>query len=85
MIDFGYVGEGLKILEGIELKGFVVLDKDRKVITDAVVISDNDTVKISVSGEAAIVQFAMIPNAKISLANLGNSEGLPAPGFEISK
>ena len=48
-------------------------------------IADNDTVKITVSGEASIVQFGMTPNAKISLANLGNSEGIPMPCFEISK
>jgi len=85
LVDFSYVGSGLKLLEGTELKGFAILDEDGKDIACTADISDKDTVKITVSGKAAVVQFGMIPNAKISFANLGNSEGLPMPCFEISK
>lgn len=85
LIDFVYVGDGLKLLERKTLKGFTVIDKDGKDIAYTAEILDEDTVKITVTGQPTIVQYAMIPNANIRMANLGNSEGLPVPGFEIAK
>ena len=85
LVDFDYVGDGLKLLEGNTLEGFVVLDEAGNNIACAAEITDKNTIKITVSGEAATLQFAMFPNATLEFANLGNSEGLPVPTFEISK
>ena len=85
MVDFQYVGDGLEILEGNTLKGFGVLDSNGKDILMSAEIIDKDTVKLTVSGKAEKVQYCMIPNGALTMANLGNSTGYPAPAFEVKK
>ncbi len=85
IIDFCNVGEGLKLLDGQCLAGFTVLDADGNNIICEAEIIDECSVKITFSGHAAKLQFAMLPNAIIRYGNLGNSLGLPAPCFEIDK
>lgn len=85
LVDFRYVGDGLKVLEGNTLKGFAVLDSKGQDILMQSEIIDKDTVKLTVAGNAEKVQFCMFPNGEISMANLGNSIDYPAPAFELSK
>ena len=85
LLDFRYVGDGLKILEGNALKGFSVLDSNGKDILMSAEIIDKDTVKLTVSGKAEKVQYCMIPNGALKMANLGSSTEYPAPAFEVKK
>ena len=84
-VEFKYVGDGLKLLEGEELKGFAVLDESGKDVLTCAKISGKNTVKLELSGKGAKVQYCIFHNGIIELANLGNSAKLPAPAFEIAK
>ncbi|MBE7058160.1 MAG: sialate O-acetylesterase [Ruminococcaceae bacterium] len=84
-VDFRYVGDGLKLLDGEKLKGFAVLNEAGDDILTCAEIADKSTVKLKFSGKGEKVQYCMFHNGIIELANLGNSGNFPAPAFEILK
>lgn len=83
-IKFRYVADGLELLTGSTLKGFSVLDSDGVDILAEAEIADKNTVRLKVSGEPEKVQYCMIPNGALNMANLGNSADYPAPAFELT-
>ena len=85
LVDFKYVGDGLKLLDGEKLTGFAVLNEAGDDILTCAEIADKSTVKLKFSGKGEKVQYCMFHNGIIELANLGNSGNFPAPAFEILK
>ena len=85
LVEFKYVGDGLKLLEGEELKGFAVLDENGEDILTCGEIAHKNTVRLKISGKGEKVQYCMFHNGILELANLGNSGNFPAPAFEIVK
>lgn len=84
LVEFKYVGDGLKLLDGDELCGFQVYDELGITYCDAEII-DKNTVKITADFEIIGIVYAMEHNASLDKANLGNSIDYPAPAFEIMK
>lgn len=84
LVDFKYVGDGLKILDGDKLLGFQVYDEYGLTYCDAEII-DKDTVKITADDTIIGIAYGMTHNAAIDQANLGNSIGYTLPAFEIMK
>lgn len=85
IIDFKYVGDGIKLLEGDKPVGFDAYNKDGKKITDTVELVDSDTIKITTTEAAVSVSYGMFGNAAPSKANAANSVGYALPAFEIRK
>ena len=83
-IDFKYVGDGLKLLDGDILLGFQIYDEFGLTYCDSEII-DKDTVKITADEKIFGIAYGMTHNASVEDANLGNSLGYPLPAFEIKK
>lgn len=83
-IDFKYVGDGLKLLDGDILLGFQIYDEFGLTHCDSELI-DKDTVKITADEKIFGIAYGMTHNASVEDANLGNSLGYPLPAFEIKK
>ena len=84
LVEFKHVGDGLKLLTGNQLKGFAAEDSEgRDILVNAEIINSK-TVKLELSGKAKTVKYCMMPDGKISEANLGSSTDYPVPAFELS-
>ena len=84
-ISFNYVGDGLKIMAGNLLTGFEVQNECGSFEPANAQIVDKDTVVILGVQKPIAVRYAHMHLAYIENANLGNSEGLPAPAFKKIK
>ncbi len=85
LIRFAHAGEGLKLMEGTELKGFQCVYNGTAEAAAAEVV-DSRTVKVRLSKEGvSAVRYGMIPLAYPENANLCSSGGYPAAAFEWMK
>lgn len=84
VIDFKYVGDGLKLLQGDMLNGFIVFDELGPIKCSAELI-DSDTVRLSSDFTIVGIGYGLEQDASPSKANLANSIGYPLPAFKIFK
>ena len=85
IIDFKYVGDGLKLLSGDEVSGFTAYDEHGGIAGNSAELVDFNTVKIITTSPAVSVGYGMFPEGTIKKANIGNSSDYPAPAFKIDK
>ncbi len=79
-LKFEAVGEGMKLSNGDEVKGFILADQTGKFNTVQATLLDGNTVGVAIpSGvESGEIRYAWADNPDV---NLVNSEGLPAVPF----
>ena len=83
VITYKYVGDGLKTTGNqTKLIGFQLLIDGRRVDTDAEIIG-KDSVRITIDGAASALCYGMQQTAAADVANLVNSENLPALAVKI--
>lgn len=87
LIDFKYIGDGLKLLEGNTLSGFELYDELGAAECKAELI-DSNTVRLTptiVMDEIIGFGYGMEQDASPAKANLANSLGYPMPAVKILK
>lgn len=85
MIDFNYVGNGLKASAG-KLKGFAVRYIDDTVLDAVAEVTDKDTVKVTLPASVkkpVAVEYALIHDALQSNCNLVNGNNVPCLSFAL--
>ena len=85
-VDFDYVGTGLKSYDGGALKGFKVLYEDYTTANATAVVTDYDTVTITLpssSKKAIAIEYAVIHDAVLTNCNLVNGADVPCLTFRI--
>ncbi|MFD2203328.1 sialate O-acetylesterase [Shivajiella indica] len=83
LISFDYVGEGLKLSYGNEVKGFIIADEEGKFLSAKAVLISPGKVEVfhpSIKNPTEI-RYAWADNPEV---NLYNTEDLPAVPFRIS-
>ena len=79
VLEFDYVGSGLKSLDDKALSQFQIAGNDKKYVAAKATINGNTVVVESIAVKSpAAVRFAWHETA---IGNLGNKEGLPASPF----
>ena len=87
LIDFKYIGDGLKLLEGDTLVGFVLYDELGAAACKAELI-DSNTIKLTptvIMDSIIGFGYGMEQDASPTKANLANSIGFPMPAMKILK
>ena len=85
-VSFDQIGDGLKLYEGDELIGCMVMLKNEEVVPTTATLEGKDTIKISLKGEAidrevVAVAYGIDYSALLEEANLVNSNDVPCPSF----
>ncbi|MEM1013397.1 MAG: sialate O-acetylesterase [Planctomycetota bacterium] len=82
-LTYDHVGDGLRLLEGDDVLGFVLVDADGKTHDATAQLVGPDSIVLSAEGvtEPALVRYAFSPAPAV---NLVNSEDLPAVPFEMA-
>ena len=87
-IKFKYTGDGLKLLSGEVVSGFLLFDEEGQVNCTAKIINSN-TIEVStenvVMGSVVGFGYGLDHDGSVQKANVANSLDYPLPAFKIIK
>lgn len=85
VIDYQYVGDGLKLLTGNTVLGFTAYNAGGDTVSCTAELLDGDTIKITASEELSAIGYGMFQDGYPEKANVASSVGFPSPAFKINK